>query len=188
MKSCTICLKPFVEYSTTQRVCSTKCAVKLSKSKNKLLKHSDVYTPEIKSELQNVINSIARLIDQKVNCIQCRENRDSYDAGHYHSVGNAPHIRYDLFNIYKQCVYDNHKSEGNKTAYLEGIEFLYGTEHALKVKNMVFRATEKRTNHELYIALRKARKFLRWLRTEDMPQSPHARLQLRQKGNDEIWS
>ena len=75
-------------------------------------------------EAQKAVNAYVRERDNGKECISCstRLNQTgalggSYDAGHYRSVGSAPHLRFDTRNIHGQCKKCNHRRSGNAADY-----------------------------------------------------------------------
>jgi len=76
--------------------------------------------------LQTEINSIVRLIDNEKGCISCdhgwlKESTRQWHSGHRLSIGSNPTIRFNLFNIYKQCSICNNWKSGNERMYDKGI-------------------------------------------------------------------
>jgi len=77
-------------------------------------------------QLQTEVNSIVRLIDNDKGCISCdhgwtKESTRQWHSGHRLSIGSNPTIRYNLFNIYKQCSICNNWKSGNERMYDKGI-------------------------------------------------------------------
>ena len=85
----------------------------------------------LKSNLQDKINLIVRLIDKDKGCISCdhgwndKWTRQAH-AGHRLSVGAFPNLRYNLFNIFKQCSICNSRKGGNERGYDDGLIEHYG--------------------------------------------------------------
>lgn len=83
--------------------------------------------PELLAEAQREFNRFIRLRDALRPCICCghplgdQRFGGAYDAGHYRSVGSAPHLRFDERNAHAQRkVCNNHKA-GNHVAYRAGL-------------------------------------------------------------------
>lgn len=77
-------------------------------------------------QLQSEINSIVRLIDSENGCISCNHGWETnftrqIHAGHRFSIGSNPSLRYNLFNIWKQCSICNNWKSGNEREYDKGI-------------------------------------------------------------------
>jgi len=92
-------------------------------------------------ELQTEINTIARLIDIDKGCISCNHGWGSEwtrqaHGGHRLSVGDQPALRFNLFNIYKQCsICNNHKSS-NPREYDRGLKKHYNLAALVRAKNL----------------------------------------------------
>ena len=68
-------------------------------------------------EAQTAFNAYVRWRDRHEACISCGKHRPekfggNYDAGHFRSRGSAPHLRYHLWNVHKQCVHCNRYRSG----------------------------------------------------------------------------
>ena len=69
-------------------------------------------------EAQVEFNRYIRERDRDLPCISCgRFHGGSYDAGHYRSVGAAPHLRFNEDNCWRQCVPCNQHKAGNAIEY-----------------------------------------------------------------------
>lgn len=58
------------------------------------------------SELQAVFNQYVRLRDAADGCISCSKLsgwHGKFDAGHYYSRGHSSSLRFNLWNVHKQC-------------------------------------------------------------------------------------
>ena len=79
------------------------------------------------SEAQASVNKYIRIRDQEKPCISCGvdsvrsfngyRGACGWDAGHYRSRGAAGHLRFNTFNINKQCVNCNRDKSGNVVDY-----------------------------------------------------------------------
>lgn len=117
LRKCKFCQVPFKPtYSTTQNVCSHRCAIEYSKivqiakdnrewqrekkeRKEALLTHS-----EWLNLFQKVFNAYIRSRDKGQGCISCGTKKNvQYAAGHYFSVGAFPNVRFDEDNVHLQC-------------------------------------------------------------------------------------
>lgn len=83
--------------------------------------------PELLAEAQREFNRFIRFRDADKPCICCgkplgdQRFGGAYDAGHYRSVGSAPHLRFDERNVHAQRkVCNNHKA-GNHVEYRSGL-------------------------------------------------------------------
>lgn len=81
-------------------------------------------------KLQAVVNQwIVHVRDKEKPCCTCGANSPDikYDAGHYRSRGACPELRYELFNIHKQCsVNCNQYGSGMRAEYRDFITAVYG--------------------------------------------------------------
>lgn len=78
-------------------------------------------------EAQIAFNAFIRLRDQLAGhpCISSGRPLDwsgnAVDAGHYRSVGSAPHLRFDEDNCHAQSKHDNQWKSGNAVDYRLGL-------------------------------------------------------------------
>lgn len=83
--------------------------------------------PQLTKEVEGAMNKFVRLRDVDKGCISCGKHfilgqiGGSYDAGHYRSVGSAPHLRFDQRNVHGQCKHCNDYLGGNPTGYRVGL-------------------------------------------------------------------
>ena len=137
-KSCGI---KFIPTMPGQRTHDYKCAVELAKQEreknqakkehtNRLIeKRKDSETRDrLKSrsewlkEAQAVFNKFIRLRDGKEPCISCgRHHKGQYHAGHYRTVGACGELRFEEFNVHKQCAPCNDHLSGNIVSYRVGL-------------------------------------------------------------------
>jgi len=68
-------------------------------------------------EAQSVFNKWIRARDKDLPCISCGQHKQTYDAGHYRTTAAAPELRFNEFNVHKQCVQCNQHQHGNVTAF-----------------------------------------------------------------------
>lgn len=140
---CKVCRAPFLKRQSFESWCSTDCAAELGlrklakikkaaelrekrqdKAKREKLKTRSDYI----KECQVVANRYARLRDIHAGhgCISCgAPYRGAYggafDAGHFRSVGSAPHMRFYLPQIALQCVKCNRYLGGNAIEFRRGL-------------------------------------------------------------------
>jgi len=119
--------------STLQPVCSPPCAIehtkylrekkekeegKTRRRRIKKMKREIMTLSDHKKELQVLVNRYVRIRDKDSNCISCdRPLVGKFDAGHFYSQGGYPSVRFDLVNIWGQCVYCNRDLHGNLLPY-----------------------------------------------------------------------
>ena len=128
---CKVCGQPFVKtFSSTQKVCSPECAIKLArdnaqkaqeraeKKKQRERKAKLKSRSEWLKEAQSAFNKFIRLRDKNEPCISCgRYHQGQYHAGHYRSVGACPELRFCELNVHKQCAPCNDHKSGNIIEY-----------------------------------------------------------------------
>ena len=150
-KKCRVatCRASFVPQRLGQAVCSPKCAlatVEVQKAKEKkslaLAGRRDIKVRKeaLKSrgdhirEAQQAFNEYIRARDQAAGhlCISSGKPLDwsgnAVDAGHYRSVGSAPHLRFDERNCHAQSKQDNRFLSGNAVDYRIGLIARIGQE------------------------------------------------------------
>lgn len=149
MKKCKFCGERFeLKFSTFEKYCQkidckTAMAMEnLQKLKNKPTKtverkaKSEAYKPEFKQKLQNEINKLSKMIDNRFgfySCIDCdKPFGKQIDAGHFHSIGSNQTLRYNLHNIHSQKSDCNQNGigGGKQLGYLRGLQKRYGNEYA----------------------------------------------------------
>ncbi|MBC3345420.1 recombination protein NinG [Pseudomonas sp. SWRI196] len=146
------CRASFVPQRLGQRVCSPACAL-LDAATNKTNQEkarkslAQVERWEIKvrkeklktrgdhmREAQQAFNAYIRARDQAAGylCISSGKPLDwsgnAVDAGHYRSVGSAPHLRFDERNCHAQSKQDNRFLSGNAVDYGIGLIARIGQE------------------------------------------------------------
>lgn len=141
-KSCKACGGKFRPSLSTQKACSVKCALDLSKQPanqqvarkaidQRERREIKVRKEKLKSradhlrEAQAAVNEFVRLRDAHLPCISCDSmpsdhdliTGSRWDAGHYRSVGACPELRFEPLNIHRQCVKCNRNLSGNAVEY-----------------------------------------------------------------------
>lgn len=143
------CRASFAPQRLGQAVCSPKCAlaaVEVQKAKEKKSlaqagrRDIKVRKEALKSrgdhirEAQQAFNEYIRTRDQAAGhlCISSGKPLDwsgnAVDAGHYRSVGSAPHLRFDERNCHAQSKQDNRFLSGNAVDYRIGLIARIGQE------------------------------------------------------------
>lgn len=143
MTRCAICREPFTKRSMTHKTCSPACAEQYGREKARQLsekaKRAEAKRDRIEArerkeklktksdvakELQVIVNKYIRERDLLAGygCISCGTmETPRWDAGHFRSVGSAPHLRFDSRNIHLQCAKCNSFLAGNLLAYKENL-------------------------------------------------------------------
>lgn len=161
-KKCASCKTVFEPQRSMQRVCSPKCAADLA-TKQRAQKEARAKRDERKSlaerkaklktrsdfikEAQAVVNKVARLRDalSGYGCVSCGSRPEArfggaMDAGHYRSVGSAPHMRFFLPNISAQCKKCNRDLGGAAVDYRAGLIERIGVERVEEIESMQWTA------------------------------------------------
>ena len=136
------CGAPFVPRESFQTWCSPDCAVVIARGKQEKKRKSlaQVERRDIKvrkealrsrgdhmRDTQQAFNEFIRWRDRAAGhpCISSGRpldwNGNAVDAGHYRSVGSAPHMRFDENNCHAQSKQDNRYLSGNATDYRIGL-------------------------------------------------------------------
>jgi hypothetical protein len=152
LAKCKVCGGKYVRTRPLQSVClNIACAVQhgrnvaakkerreIFEKKKKLKSRSDYL-----KEAQQIFNAYRREI-ARVNgypCISSGRPLDwsvnQVDAGHYRSIGSAPHLRFDERNVHAQSKHDNQFLSGNTVEYRKGLIERIGLEavEALEADN-----------------------------------------------------
>jgi len=141
-KPCRICKTEFLPQSSLHVVCSFDCTVKLldrdkerrraaaarndRKATRKALERIKTKAQWMR-EAQAAFNRSIRLRDADDPCISCgRHHQGQYHAGHYRTTKAAPELRFDEYNVNKQCRPCNEFLSGNVVEYRKGLLAKYG--------------------------------------------------------------
>jgi hypothetical protein len=152
MKKCKICRLPVDRWpiqprNKLARVCSIECAKQSGKrdaekqSRRQLRDRKEAIKthPQLVKEAQRAFNRYIRERDKYLPCISCGKPAtaiaNEWDAGHYRSVGSAPHHRFNESNCHKQCKRCNQYMGGNYAEYRKGIIDRIGQEQVDQLEN-----------------------------------------------------
>lgn len=92
-------------------------------------------------EAQIAFNAYIRVRDKGRLCVSCGASEGllrhggNFDAGHYRSIGSAPHMRFHLFNCFAQCKKCNNHLSGNAIEYRKALCERYGSEFVERLDN-----------------------------------------------------
>lgn len=129
------CKTSFVPQRLGQAVCNYACGLAIKdvnqeKARKALAqverKEIKVRKEKLKSraehakDAQAVINRYVRLRDAHLGCISCDKPASwggQWHCSHFRSVGAAPHIRYNLWNMHRSCSICNNHLSGNIAGY-----------------------------------------------------------------------
>lgn len=134
-KRCKVCRSEFVPRQSFQSWCSPDCGLKLSQAKQskeraRVDKEERAEIRQAKEriktkaqhakEAQAVMNRYVRLRDAHLGCVSCEKPASwagQWHCSHFRSVGAAPHIRFNLWNMNKSCSQCNSHLSGNLAGY-----------------------------------------------------------------------
>ena len=139
-KVCKVCKTKFYPARPMAVVCSPMCALETTRIK-KAKKAAAIEAadrratrvkldalrtqPQLKALAQKAFNLFIRARDSGKPCISCGKPdtgaANSTDAGHYRSVGSAPHLRFVEDNCHAQCKHCNQYLSGNIVEYRKGL-------------------------------------------------------------------
>ncbi|NKF21559.1 recombination protein NinG [Solimonas marina] len=147
IRKCRNCGTPFEPRSSMQIACKPACALDLVREKaqkveararkaalkavraeNRAAKERLRTRRDWIKRVQVVFNRFIRLRDQHQPCICCGRplgggalTGGGYDAGHYRSVGSAPHLRFEEMNVHAQRKDCNQFGAGRAVDYRRGL-------------------------------------------------------------------
>lgn len=141
-KTCPICGQPFIKQRMGQKACSIECAIVLGQQTQEKAKRKEFKARKEKlktrsdwmREAQVAFNAYIRERDRNRPCICCGLPLElnavggGYDAGHYRSVGSAPHSRFDERNVHAQRKVCNRYGAGRAVDYRIGLIARIGLE------------------------------------------------------------
>jgi hypothetical protein len=135
-KKCKNCGELFEPQRAMQKACSVPCAIELAnKTKEKTARAKEVKErkvtrekldalrtkPQLVKLAQTAFNGFIRARDAGKPCISCDKplsnEPNTFDAGHFRSVGSAPHMRFVEDNCHGQCKHCNNYLAGNHVEY-----------------------------------------------------------------------
>lgn len=152
-KTCKVCKTKFTPRLLMAVVCSPLCALEHSRAqtakkaakavaderkatRNKL--EAMRTKPQLLKVAQTAFNAFIRARDAGKSCICCDKplgtEPNSFDAGHYRSVGSAPHMRFVEGNAHGQLKYCNQYLAGNVVAYRKGLIARIGLDAVEKIE------------------------------------------------------
>ncbi len=130
LKKCHVCGNEFKPFSSTTKACSLDCAVKIARLKTakdsekqfkqdkKAFYDNDLIAQ--KEKAQTAFNKYIRLRDKDLPCVSCGKDANAqiqWHAGHFHSVGARPDLRFNEDNVHKQCSRCNNFLSANLELY-----------------------------------------------------------------------
>lgn len=137
---CKVCDGTYQRLRPMQKVCSPVCALthtrelvkkkaereaKAERKADKAKLDAMRTKPQLTKLAQTAFNAFIRARDAGKPCISCgtplSNEPNTYDAGHYRSVGSAPHMRFVEDNCHGQCKHCNNYLAGNHVEYRKGL-------------------------------------------------------------------
>ena len=146
-KKCKSCGVPFTPVRPMQKVCSPVCAMKVArqvvdkaeKKETKLKLDAMQTKPQLVKKAQTAFNAYIRARDKGKTCISCDtplgNKPNSYDAGHFRSVGSAAHMRFVEDQVHGQCKKCNRYLAGNVVEYRKRLLERIGLERLEQIEN-----------------------------------------------------
>ena len=129
-----------------QKVCGPACAMKVARKavekadKKETKRKLDAMQtrPQLLKKAQTAFNAYIRARDAGKTCISCDTQLGSepntFDAGHYRSVGSSPNTRYEEKNCHAQCKHCNLHLAGNHVEYRKRLIERIGLEELEKLE------------------------------------------------------
>jgi hypothetical protein len=111
----------------SRQVAQKKAAKEAQEDRKKTREKLDAMRtkPQLVKVAQTAFNAFVRVRDSDKPCISCGKKAtnesNSTDAGHFRSVGSAPHMRFVEDNCHGQCKHCNQYLAGNVLAYRKGL-------------------------------------------------------------------
>ena len=168
---CKVCQCAYTKTRPLQTVCSPPCALVLARKatekaqakeqakdrKETRQKLDAMQTkPQLTKKAQTAFNAFIRARDAGKPCISCgtplSNEPNTYDAGHYRSVGSAPHMRFVEENCHGQCKHCNNYLAGNHVEYRKRLVERIGLQ---AVESIESDNTVRKYSHEDLIELAK---------------------------------
>ena len=151
-RKCKVCKTEYNPFNSTQAVCGPRCAIELVNANKEKKRRKDTQErkrklktrSELLREAQAAVNSYIRARDKGKPCISCdcaetdKGVGGHFDAGHYRSRGSAPHLRYNVLNIFGQCKKCNLYLSGNYSEFRKGIIKRYGKEYVERIESLYY--------------------------------------------------
>ena len=168
---CKVCQCAYIKTRPLQTVCSPPCALVLARNvtdkalakaqakdrKETRQKLDAMQTkPQLTKKAQTAFNAFIRARDAGKPCISCgtplSNEPNTYDAGHYRSVGSAPNMRFVEENCHGQCKHCNNYLAGNHVEYRQRLVERIGLQ---AVESIERDNTVRKYSHEGLIELAK---------------------------------
>lgn len=171
------CRQPFTPRGMTHKACSPECALALVavEKAREARKERQARLAKLKTrrdymkEAQRAFNAFIRERDSDLPCICCGRfpkadhiTGGTWDAGHYRSVGSAPHLRFHEDNVHRQLKQCNQFGAGRAVDYRLGLIARIGLSRVEALE--ADQAPRKHTPEELQRITREYKQKLKELR------------------------
>lgn len=104
---------------------------------------------EVEKKLDEVTRIHVKLRDCYLPCISCGASwSPEFEAGHFHTRGAHPKLKFNIKNIHAQCKKCNGSESGNKVGFKKGIAERYGAQ-ALRELEKLPLTDQTKTNWEM---------------------------------------
>lgn len=163
-----------------QKVCGIICAISHAKqqrenrekqSKTEENRKTKAKLDKLKSksqwakEAQTVVNKYVRVRDAAFGCVSCDKPASwagQWHASHFRSVGAAPGLRFNLWNIHKACSVCNNHLSGNLASFTPRLIEKIGADRVewLRNQNAVIRRDVEYFERVKYIFTKKIKRLL----------------------------
>ena len=145
------CGRQFMPWNSMQAVCSQRCAQakvnadkkeakKAERAKDRKAREENKSLRQLLAEAQAAVNAVVRERDRGQPCICCGKPFEpnkpggSMDAGHWRSRSTAPHLRFDMRNIFGQRKNCNRPGGTTYDKFRAGVVERIGEEAAAAVE------------------------------------------------------
>lgn len=151
---CAVCKGEYMRLRPLMKVCGPSCAITHAKAQNerkaakeqakerKVIREKLAAMetmPQLVKKAQKAFNTFVRVRDAGKPCISCgrplSNEPNTYDAGHYRSVGSAPHMRFVEDNCHGQCKHCNQYLSGNHVEYRRRLLDRIGSDRLNQIEN-----------------------------------------------------
>jgi len=118
-------IEHLAEYAKTDR--AKRFAKKVVSKEKRIAKEKLKTRSDWQKDAQKAFNEYIRVRDRGKPCISCGASQGvtvrggDFDAGHFRSVGSAPHLRFHSWNCNIQCVRCNRYRGGAPHEYRKGL-------------------------------------------------------------------
>lgn len=131
-------------------------------------------------QLQDLINTIARIIDYGQPCIATGVglSKGEVTAGHFFSVGSNATIRYHLHNIHAQAFISNGYNGGDPEGFKMGIVRNYGTDYLRYLNSLKGTPPIKLSGDDILDKIATAKQIIRQIPMKKI-YTPQSRILLR---------